>query len=258
MKTIVYQAYAGIMPQWVNQCIDTVKYWAESNEFDYQFIDDRMLDYVPQWYRNKVGDKIALIADLARLELAKEYLSNGYERTIWMDADVIIFNTEKFVINIESDFAFCKEVWFDTSPGKKLMCLYNITNGVTVFTIKNNFLDFFIYACKQLIKNAQKNAIPFEINIRFLTMLYKHLKYPLLTNVGQFSPLILDGIVNNREMLLKAYMQHFGSPNYASNLCLSFRNKTHSGITINDEIFKRVIEKLIKTKGEVLNRYIVQ
>lgn len=254
MKTIVYQAFTGEMPLWLNQCIETVKHWARKNKFDYQFIDDQMLDYVPQWYRDKVGEKIALIADLARLEMAKEFLLNGYERTIWMDADVIIFNDEKFVIDITGDFAFCKEVWFDLSPEKKLMCLYNITNGVTVFT-NSNFLDFFIYACKQLIKNSQKNSIPFEINIRFLTMLYKHLKYPLLANVGQFSPLILDSIVNNRDMLLKAYMQHFGSPNYASNLCLSFRNKTHSGISINDEIFGKVIEILLESKGEVINKY---
>ena len=85
MKTIVYQSYRGDeTPKWLENCMQTVKYWAELKGFHYQREDD-FFECVPDWYKDKVAGKINVIADLARLELAKKFLDQGYERTIWMD-----------------------------------------------------------------------------------------------------------------------------------------------------------------------------
>lgn len=254
MKTIVYQAFSGNKPVWIDRCISTVKEWARANSFDYQFIGDQMLDYVPQWYRNKVGDKIALVADLARLKLAKEYLSYGYERTIWVDADIVIFDTEKFSIDVNCSYAFGREVWCDLASDGRLLCTERVNNGVLVFTGKNRLLlDLYILAFKINIKRIQKNHIPFDVHIRFLTNLYKYIKIPLLTNVGQFSPAVMDSIFNNKVNLLREYMDSFGLPMYASNLCLSCRNRNREGIMINDDMYGKVIDRLMETKGEFLN-----
>ena len=48
MKTIVYQAFVGNKPAWVDLCISTVKKWALENNYEYHFFGDEMLDYVPQ------------------------------------------------------------------------------------------------------------------------------------------------------------------------------------------------------------------
>jgi len=51
-----------------------------------------------------------LVGDLARLELAKKFLAEGYDRTIWIDADVIVFGSENFNVDIREDFAFCRNI----------------------------------------------------------------------------------------------------------------------------------------------------
>src|SRR5258706_16177245 len=90
MRTVVYQSYrTNSVPTWITRCLESVREWAKCQGFDYVFIDDRLFEYAPQWYRTKVKDDILLISDLARLKLAKEFLDQKYQRTIWVDADVL-------------------------------------------------------------------------------------------------------------------------------------------------------------------------
>ena len=51
----------------------SVRDWAEVRGYDYEFIDDKIFDLVPEWYLKKAEGKITLITDLARLELARQY-----------------------------------------------------------------------------------------------------------------------------------------------------------------------------------------
>lgn len=233
----------------------TVKEWAAANGFDYSYIDDRLFEYTPTWYREKAAHKICVIADLARAELAKEYLSSGYKRTVWIDADVVIFDAPSFKVAIPGSHAFCREVWLDITPEKKLRCLNNINNAVTVFTGNSEFLDFYIYACKENVRTWQGQNIPAEINIRFLTAVFPHLRFPLLNNVGLFSPFIMNSLVTGDDRLPSLYMQKFGSTLCAANLCLSFRNKAYNGIYMPDSTYEQVIKLLLETKGKVINRH---
>ena len=181
-------------------------------------------------------------------------MSRGYERTIWVDTDIIIFDTLKFKIDVNSSFAFGREVWCDLTPEGRLLYKEKVNNGVLVFTGKNRlFLELYIIAFTLNIKRSRKNRIPYDIHIRFLTNLYKYIKFPIHRNVGQFSPAIMELIFNNKVQLLNEYMGIFGLPMYASNLCLSCRNKARNGFTINDEVYQQVIDKLMETKGEILN-----
>lgn len=73
MKTIVYQAYNKIkspqLSDWMTACMKTVEDWAAARGFDYEFMQDRLFDYVPPWYAEKVNRHILLVSDLARLPI---------------------------------------------------------------------------------------------------------------------------------------------------------------------------------------------
>lgn len=262
MKTIVYQSYRTYdVPAWISTCMQTVKDWAMLKGFDYQMIDDKLFDYVPDWYKEKAQGQIQPISDLARLELAKEFLLKGYERTVWIDADILIFQPEKLNINTTEEYLFCQEAWIELESGStvesgKIVCSSKVHNALTVFTQNNKFLDFYIYVCKQIVKNNQGRLSSIEVSTRFLTNLHQFFPLPLFTNMGLFSPINMYAIASEKNYYTQEYVKLLGSPVYAANLCSSFRNKNYQGIDMNDKLYEIVIGKLLETKGELVNQYI--
>lgn len=257
MKTIVYQSYRTFnVPTWITPCMKTVKSWAEKKGFDYEFIDDRLFDYVPDWYIKKTNNNILPISDLARLELAKEYLAKGYDRTIWVDADVVVFDIDHFNIDVTEEFAFCHEVWMDKLSNGKANYRLGVNNAVTVFIKNNNILDFYIYVCKSLVKNKPGHIDKLDVGTKFLSTLYHNVYFKLLTNVGLFSPAVMHGIATEERNYVNKYMRTFGFPIQAANLCSSLKDMYYNGLIIDDNIFHTVIDKLVNTKGSIVNNYL--
>lgn len=279
LKTIVYQSYrTENVPSWISKCMETVRNWASLKGFDYYFIDDRMFSYAPDWYRKKVKNNVLLVSDLARLEIAKELLAQGYDRTIWVDADIVIFDPENFNINIEEEFAFTRELW---AIHNKLNCYEystRVCNAVTVMVKNNSILDFYIYACKSMVENPDwkirfKNDTGWKIKLKrsldryrytykegfippsfvgtiFLTRLYEQTAFPLLNNVGLFSPDIVHEMTKAHSNMLKQYMKKWIDPIYAANLCGSFYGTQKSDFVMS------IVEKLLLSKGQIINKYL--
>lgn len=259
MKTIVYQSYrTQEVPAWINRCMETVRDWAKMSGFDYEFIDDRLFDFVPKEYLEKVRRNICMVSDLARLVIAREYLNKGYARTIWVDADVIIFNPNKFIIDVSREFAFCREIWVHIDSASKLVFTEKVNNSVTVFTGGNTFLDFYIYAIKSMVQNKKEPLLSTDAGTQFLTRLYPHSYFNLLRNIGLFSPVLIWGILNDKTLWIRKYMELCSQPLVAANLCNSFRGTTFSGIKMHDGMYDQVIEILQSSRGEVLNKYLAE
>ena len=256
MKTIVYQSFrTQNVPDWINICMNSVKHWAKVNKFDYLFIDDKLFEYSPEWYRKKVHDQIHLVSDLSRLVLAKKIISEGYDRTIWIDADVMIFSFEKFILPLDEEYAFCREIWLQPVSRNKLGFSQNVNNAVMIFSKKSSFLDFYIHACKEIVKH-NVNLSHTSVGTKFLTNLNSQFPIAKIKNVGLFSPFVNYAINMNIEHIIKFYMENFGHKIYAVNLCTTFLNMNYCGINLTDEDYTSVISKLLETKGDIINKYI--
>lgn len=266
MKTVVYQSYrTANVPTWIELCLRTVRDWAALKGFEYVFIDDRLFDLAPGWYREKVEHQIQPIADLARLELAKEFLNGEFDRTIWVDADVAIFDADRFVIDVTEEYAFCREVWIEqlrplTAARRDLKgfrldgiyCRERVNNAVSVFTKGNSMLEFYIHACKHIVKDKRRVS-NLDVGTFFLTALHKQFKLPLLTNVGLFSPHLMQDLANGGGRMTDIYREQFGFPIMAANLCASYANKEYEGITVGDDTYLAVLNHLIDTAGAIVN-----
>ena len=68
----------------------SVRAWAELQGYDYQFVGDELFERVPDWYRDKVGERTPILADLARLRWMKHALTQ-VEHVVWLDADTLVF-----------------------------------------------------------------------------------------------------------------------------------------------------------------------
>lgn len=267
LKTVVYQSYRTTdVPGWIHRCMQTVKDWAALKRFDYAFVDDRLFEYAPPWYRERVNNQVQLVTDLARLELAREFLSGEFERAIWVDADIVVFDTPRFEIEVNEEYAFCQEVWVEKNNLSKAVrrglsnlrrpltdCRRRVNNSVAVFIRGNSFLDFYIHACQLLIKNKRGGISNLEVGTFFLTELNRTLPLPLLKNVGLFSPVVMRDIAAGGGIYARTYIKEFGSPVRAANLCASYSGKAYDGVMMDNRVYNLVLDKLIETEGEVIN-----
>ncbi|MCE9618528.1 MAG: hypothetical protein K8R92_01300 [Planctomycetes bacterium] len=256
MKTIVYQSYrTSRVEPWIATCMKSVKAWAESKDFEYRFFDDSFFEYAPDWYRDKVNHQICPVTDLARLVAAKEFLANGYERTIWIDADMLVFAPEKLAIDLESDFTFCHEVWMVPEAAGTNHVSHRVNNSVTAFCKGNVHLDFFIDACQRIARHKPEIG-KLDVGTLFLTQLRNALPFPLLENVGMLSPALMTDIALDMPHRLIEYARHLSAPLACANLCGSLQGQNFQGAVADDSIYEKAIDTLLSDRGESINRHV--
>jgi hypothetical protein len=252
LKTIVYQSYRthGVA-DWLQRCMRSTQSWAATQGFDYRFIDDRFFDCIPDWYRRGAGGNLQVLANLARIVVAKELLGAGYDRTIWIDADVLVFNPQSFKIDVSSEFAFCREVWMTSRWGAAIKD-FRVNNSVTVFVKDNSFIDFAIWAHEELVRRGTQ-ILSHGTTTRLLTVLHQATPLPLLDNVGLLSPIVARDIISRDGALAREYAAAHGTPIYAANLGASLRGATLNGVTLADSHFDFIVDVLDKDRGATFN-----
>jgi len=201
----------------------------------------------------KVTNQIHLVADLSRLILAKKLLNQGYDKVIWVDADVVVFDDENFDLPLEYEYAFCKELWVDLAPSGKLIFRRAINNAVCFFTKKSAFLDGYIDMCKKIV--ADGNPLTHAtIGTEFLTSINKKERLDFIDNVGLFSPYVLLAIYKNNSLFLQNYLNLFSNKVGAANVCTTFVNRDFLGSKLTNEFYEQIVIALLSSKGTIINK----
>jgi hypothetical protein len=252
MKCIVYQSYRTTnVPRWITRCMETVRDWAKSRGYEYQFIDDRFLALAPNWFRQKAGH-ICLVTDLARLIAAHQFLAGGYECAIWVDADLLVFEPEQLSIETKDSFAFCREVWVYPDKDGKPVWRNAVNNSMMVFKKGNRFLDFYIDAA-QRIALGKPRLEKLDIGTKFLSHLRALVPFTLIQNVAMVNPLIINDLAQGTERFIPLLIQGF--PQYAANLCASLEGVDHFGVRTDEAMIEKAIDLCLQSGGEILNRH---
>ena len=280
-RTIVYQSYRTYnVAGWIDDCLWTVRQWASRLGYDYTFLGDEIFDSLPAWFKEKTErapGRMCLRSDLARLQTARRFLSEGYDRAVWIDADILIFDAEAFSIPIHKGTGFCEETWLEKAPwselfadplgfaGKKrrsltrfwspINCYRRVNNAVSVFNRDTTFLEFYIKSCLE-IASQKENMVTTEFGATFLSSLKGQYDLGLIDDVGLLSPLVMEEIASGRTIQLKRCMRHFRRPIHAANLCGSFHSRRVDGVEMREELYERVVSRLLDTRGEIVNRLI--
>jgi len=234
MKTIVYQSFSpNNIPAWLQTCLDSVRAWCYQQGWEYALIGDEIFALLPEWYWEKTRHRQMIATDLGRLLLARQFLDKGYDRAIWLDADVLIFAPELLNIPITEEYAFGFEVWVQ-SHNNQLRAYPKVHNAICVFCADNSFLDFYIHACQRIVQRFQgKQMVPQLVGPKFLTLLHNTMQLPLIPEVAMFSPLVLQDILNGGGSALTLHQQTQNSPIYAANLSASLAG-TEEGLRKGD------------------------
>ena len=257
MSTVVYQSYrTSAVPAWIARAMESVRAWAEGSGFAYERLDDVFFAPVPPSYRDKVLGEPVRMSDLARL-LAARRLLERHERVVWVDADVIVFDPARFVVDAPEGYALCREAWICRAPDGRVVHAPRVNNAVAVFTRGDPFLPFYIHACEAIVRRAEGPVGKLAVGTAFLTRLGAAMPLPLLGSVALPSPAVLGELAQGGGPLVALFMNRFGGPAGAANLCASLRGQEVDGVHVDDTLLEAVLDRLVETRGEVMNRYAV-
>ena len=252
--TVVVQSYrTHNAARWIGRCMETARRWARVRGFEYQFLDDRFFDLVPAQFRARTSDKV-ILSDLARLLVARKLLDAGHERVVWIDADVVVFDPDSWILPTQSSFYFSHELW-PTPEADHVRLDIRANNAVMVFSRGNPFLDFYIDSCHRIL-SADEPLKSWHLGVRFLTGIRNVSPLPLLLNIGTFGAALLLDIHSGQKLLLQAYMKAMALPLVAANCCGSVGAPMLGAQAVGEDVFESVVEQCIASKGNVVNRFL--
>lgn len=234
--------------------MESVKSWSDSRGWDYEFLGDEILELIPDDYRKKSRGEIHLLMDLARLIQAKKYLST-YERVVWVDADVLIFDPDAFLNSLSPSFAFSHEVWYkkdNKSPVKVVK--RHINNAVCCFARPDPKLNFFIDATYRRVMD-NKDLRHFDAGTSLLTGLNDVYLLPQFLNLGLFSPDLIDAILNKREEEVSWYASQLPAPIQAVNLCLTYVGQKLENIHLRETDMEMLCDLMLEKRGHLINQW---
>lgn len=259
MHTLVVQSYREDAPAWLRRCLETARAWAALHRHDYEFIGDALFEHVPRRFRDAPPASLLPLTDLARLGVLRERLAQGYQRVVWIDADVLIFRPDEFRLPNSAGALLCREVWCWQDAQGQLHHRSGINNAVMLFERGHPLLDFLHHAATELFDHLKPEQIgPNAIGTEFLSRLGRLYPLKLLTQVACLSPLLVEALFTERQPdLLRQHAVQFGHPIHAVNLCRSLLqpevrpyDSTHG--LMPDQLLK-LVEATIANRGEMLN-----
>ncbi|MEO8486464.1 MAG: hypothetical protein ABI585_09015 [Betaproteobacteria bacterium] len=254
MTTLVFQSYrTHDVPRAIECSMASVRTWAASRGHDYRFLDDAFFDVLPAWYREKAGDHKLLLANLARLVVARNVLAGSHDRAIWIDADVVVFDPAAFDVVPDDGFAFCLETWVER-VGDRFEAVHRVNNAVCAFDRGNAFLDYAIWAHERLVRDRPELVQRFGTSTALLTMIFRATPLPLVHHVGLFTPAIVRelAVPGDGPAVRELALRH-GHPMHAANLTYSMVGQPHNGVVATAQDYDVAVDRLIATGGAALD-----
>jgi hypothetical protein len=199
------------------------------------------------------------MTDVARLYMMKELFLEGAERVVWVDADVLVFDPENLMLDIDDSFFGIEEISVFAYPDGSTKVSPVGLNGAILGARRDSALfSLYLDAVESRVRDYPEEVLPRTIaGPLLLTELAKTNFIKGLTTVGLFTPNILYDIAHRQSYLPALFAKSFGHKVAAANLCHFFRDLLpDAGAEEYDEIMRKAIEQLILTKGEVVNCHI--
>ena len=249
MPTLVIQSYrTKAVPVWIETCMRSVCNWAHGAGFRYEFVGDEIFDLLPDDYRSAAAGRVPILTDLGRLLLIRRALEGPFARAIWVDADVLMFNSDLLRVPGNIGYAFCREIWVqpNTRMPYALKCYRNVHNAFCLFERGNAFLDFYIHSCERMVGAAVEKMPNQIVGTKLLTALHNMVGLPLLETVGMFSPLVVRDVAAGSGEAASRLRREMSAPLAAANLCSSLFEREIDGVALTDTLMEQVCYRLLE------------
>lgn len=256
--TLVIQSWppGGLVP-WLERCTRSVKDWAALRGYRYRYVDDRLLDIVPAWYRERCGRQRLAVTDLGRLLLMREALAEaGCERAIWVDADVLVFDPQRFTADSPDDAAFSRECWIWRDPQGLVKSVKGVNNALMAMRRGTPLLDFYIRACERIVAETPPDKLQHnEVGTVLLSKMAQVVPLSLVPGMELFSPALVADIAAGGGAVAETFARGMARPAASANLCRSLVGQRIWDVTLDERDMDRAVDRLLADRGELLNRH---
>jgi hypothetical protein len=248
-KVAVLQSFRTVdVPSWITRCMDSVRQWAMSQGWDYLALDNRFLDLPPGWVRERCGSNLYAVTDVARLMWAQDVLSGDYQRVIWVDADVVVFDAGGLARHVSAvhEHGFARELFLHVS-GRRTDPRWGINNALMVFDRHAPVLADYLRICLAGLEDYRDGEVPrTAMGPALLQQMDAAGRLHRIEGVGLFTPAMLGPFAAGRDALMRLYLSHCPVPPAAANLCHFMRNATiASRRPAFDRMYAAAIERLM-------------
>ena len=245
MNLTVLQSYrTADVPPWIGACLESVRGWARRAGHTYRFTGDEIFDLLPESYREKTRNRPMVGTDLGRLLLARDHLARGAEAVLWLDADVLVVDVDRFDPVAPEAYAFGREIWIQSDKKGRLEARRNVHNAVCFFRPGNPILDFYIHACETLVACHDGDMVPQFVGPKLLSHLHNLLGFPLIDGVAMASPLVLRDLAAGGGPALDLLRRSHAGPASAVNLCASLVGGRSDGVDVTAEMMEAAVGRL--------------
>jgi hypothetical protein len=242
MRTLVLQSQREPLPHtWLEPCLASVRHWAALKNFEYRFIGDELFEPLDSTFLAKVSGQIVIATDLARLLWLRDCLNQGFERVIWLDADVLVFHPQALE-PLDAACAVGREVWIQATDRGRLKAFRKVHNAFLMFRRNSAFLDFYIETAQRLVMHNNAGMPPQFIGPKLLTALHNVVQLPVQEDVGMLSPLLIEELLNEAGDALALLQRKSSHRLCAANLCSS----SVSDGRLSDAQMTRLIDLLLQ------------
>jgi hypothetical protein len=238
--TLVVQSHAAPLPAaWYEPCIGSVRGWAEAQAFDYRWISDDLFDRLPGSLRVRTRTQPVIASDLARLIVLQEAFEAGYERAVWVDADVLVMEPSTLILP-QADALFGREVWVQEADGGRLKVYRKIHNAFMAFTASDPVLPFYRMSAERILSRYDPGAGPMVAQLigpKLITLLHNAIGFDVLECAGVLSPPVVRDLIGQGGRALDLFIAESAVMPLALNLC---------GSTVREgALTEREMEKLV-------------
>jgi hypothetical protein len=243
VKVIVFQSHAKNPPIWIRRCTLSVREWTKRLGWNYRLLGDELFRGVPLAISLKARSRLPL-ADLGRLLWAKRLLQD-WDRVIWLDSDVLVFDPNSFGIATDNEDLVCREILIQRRVGSaEVDALFGHNPTALMFGRKSPLLDEWL----QAIENHAARSPGFgdaDFGREMLAGIARKRPLTAIESIGHFNAAILREIHGSSGAALRKLMECARAPLAAGNLCGHYR--------LPPKAYDRIIDRLIDSRGDIVN-----
>ncbi|HEY5644434.1 MAG TPA: hypothetical protein VIS76_00705 [Pseudomonadales bacterium] len=224
MAGIVIQSHSSPLPAtWLGACTASVRRFAAAGGLAYRWLGDELFAALPERLLRKTAGQRVVATDLARLVVLEGALAEGFDPVVWIDADVLVLDPERFEL-MDSAAQFGREVWVQANEGSSLRVYQRIHNAVMGFRQGNPVLPFYRFAANRILERYDQRAeamAPQLIGPKLLALLHNAIGFDVLETAGMLSPAVAADLLSGGGPALQRFRAASAADVLAINLCAS-------------------------------------
>jgi hypothetical protein len=245
-RSVLIQSYAPKpLAAWQQRCVDSVRRWTREAGWEYRYVDDRLLEVVPAWYRERCGTLKLPVTDFGRLLLLREALAEpGCEEALWIDADVLVM--APLQPRVPEGCAFTREVWIWRDAGGQVRTRAAIANALVYMRRGAPELDKYIEAIQHLVANTPADRLQHHsASTLLLTVISQREPLAVIPGAGMLSPQLTVELARGGGELTRHYAGLLPEPLACANLCGSLIGKKVWDAVLDEATVERAMDALL-------------